>query len=122
MPSRQDYPLSPAVLANDRATLDALQDIVDYAPHNLEHGTAALRECEVALRQAELETERARLAYELARERQIQAGWALHNRTVGARAEVVAQFGPDSHAVSAIGLTRKSERKRATRRAAAPPA
>lgn len=119
MALRQNYLLTTAVLAADRATLDALQDIGDYAPHNPTHGVAALREREAALRQAELETERARLAYEAARERQIQAGWDFHNPILGARAAVIAQFGPDSQAVNAIGLKRKSERRRAVRRRSA---
>ncbi|NTU80875.1 MAG: hypothetical protein HGA45_16095 [Chloroflexales bacterium] len=116
MPLRQDYLLTTAVLSADRSTLDALQDIAGYAPHNPEHEVAALREREAALRQAELNTERARLAYEAARELQIQAGWDFHNPILGARAAVVAQFGPDSLAVSAIGLKRKSDRKRLVRR------
>jgi hypothetical protein len=122
MPSRQDYQLAPSVLTSDRATLTALQDITAYAPHNPDHETAVLCENEALLRQAEIDVERARLALDAARERLIQAGWKFHNLILDAKAEVVAQFGPDSQAVYAIGLKRKSDRKRAPRRPSNPTA
>jgi hypothetical protein len=42
----------------------------------------------------------------------------FHDAMLGAKAQVVAQYRNDSLAVEAIGLTRKSERRRPVRRRA----
>ena len=116
MSTQQNYLLAPSVLANDRMALNALSSIDDYAPRNPAYGTVALRELELTLRQAELEAEQARLALDAARARLIEASWAFHSGVLGAKAEVVVQFGADSQRVHAMGLKRKSERKRPIRR------
>jgi hypothetical protein len=44
------------------------------------------------------------------------AAWALHKAVLGAKSQVIAQFGPDSNAVAALGLKKKSEYRRPPRR------
>jgi hypothetical protein len=43
----------------------------------------------------------------------------FHRSMVGAKNQVRAQYGDDSYVVQAIGLTRKSDRKRPVRRVSA---
>ena len=49
------------------------------------------------------------------------AEWAFHEGVLGAKAQVIAQYGNDSLAVQAIGLKKTSDRKRPTRRRSAQP-
>jgi hypothetical protein len=46
----------------------------------------------------------------------LAAAQALHAAVLGAKAQVIAQYGDDSAAVQALGLKKKSERKRTSRR------
>ena len=120
MSAQPQYLLAAPVLTSDRAVLHALQDIAAYAPRNPELSTASLSSSEEALTQAQLDTERTRLAYEAARTREIAAGWDFHERIINAKAEVIVQFGADSQEVHAVGLKKKSERKRPVRRRTTP--
>jgi hypothetical protein len=61
---------------------------------------------------------RAVQALATARDLAAAAEWALHDGMLGAKAQVIAQYGPDSNAVQLLGLKRKSERRRPVRRAA----
>lgn len=122
MPSRQDYLLARAVIVSDRAALNALKDIDAYAPRNPDYSTATLGELEAALSEAERAVAHAQRALDTARHRLIQAAWGFHNGVLGAKSEIITQFGPDSFAVHAIGLRRKSDRKPPSRRRGPPPA
>jgi hypothetical protein len=64
-------------------------------------------------RQAEV---RALQALAAARDAAAAAEWAFHEGILGARAQVLAQYGPDSNAIQLLGLKKKSERKRPARR------
>lgn len=108
--------ISPPILEADRSAALALQDMADYRPHNPAHSVESLSALEIALTQAEQAEQRARIALEAARDRAIAAAHAFHEATLGAKAEVIAQYGADSAAVQAIGLKRRSDRRRPTRR------
>jgi hypothetical protein len=119
MPLQRNYLIVSSVIATDRAVLKALLDITAYAPHNVAHAIPTLIEREAALEQAEIDAERARLALDAARERLIVASRDFHDSITGAKAEVIAQFGSDSQTIHAIGLKKRSERKRPVRRRSA---
>jgi flagellar biosynthesis/type III secretory pathway protein FliH len=106
-------------LAADRLTLQALQDLSDYQPLNPAYRPELLQQLEASLDQAEEAEERARRAFEQARRVRTDTARAFHDAIVGAKRQVLAQYGPDSLAVQAIGLTRASERKRPARRVSA---
>lgn len=111
--------LSPMILDADRDTVLALQDMADYRPHNPTHDIESLTTLEAMLTQAEQAERRAQIALEAARDKAIAAAHAFHDATLGAKAEVIAQYGANSSAVQAIGLKRKSDRRRPSRRSAA---
>jgi hypothetical protein len=46
----------------------------------------------------------------------VAAEWEFHNLMLGAKDQVIAQFGRDSNEVQAIGLKKSSERKAPQRR------
>ncbi len=113
-PKRIPFP----TLHDDRAALQAITDMGDYAPANTAYSTAALQELEDALTQAEQDEIRARRALDVARDRAVAAARRFHEAIIGAKAQVIAQYGNDSPEVEAVGYKRKSERKRPTRRQA----
>lgn len=118
MTTRSSYRLQPHVIEADRTIIRALNSLSDYRPHNPLYATANLQALEVTLAQAEEAERLARLAYEQARDDAHVAGRMLHNAVLGAKAQVVAQYGDDSYAVMAIGRKKRSDRKRPVRRAA----
>lgn len=104
------------ILDADREKLLTLQSLEDYAPHNQEYSLTTLQERAMTLTKAEEAEVIAWRAFEVARERAVQAGIAFHEAILGAKAAVVAQYGEDSPAVHAVGRKRKSERSRPARR------
>jgi len=110
--------ISSQILDADRAALRAIADMSDYAPSNGAITTAALQHLETTLAMAELQEERTKRAADAARDAAVEAGRRFHEAMLIAKAQVVGQYGPDSAAVEAIGLKRKSERRRPSRRRA----
>lgn len=108
--------VDPKTLAADRAALLALEDVADYAPRNAAYSIPELRGREARLTRAEQAAARAYRAFELAREERIAAGHAFHDGMLGAKAEVVVQYGEDSPVVESVGLKRKSQYRRSTGR------
>jgi hypothetical protein len=106
-------------LEEDRQILQAIAELDDYAPLNAACSAEALRELEAALAWAEQEEGRAQRAYRLARMRAIEAARSFHEATLSAKAQIVAQYGPESPALKSIGRKRRSEYKRPRRRAPA---
>ena len=58
----------------------------------------------------------AEAALAMARDAAAASEWAYHNKIVGMRDSVAAQFGRDSDEVQAVGRKRESERKTPGRR------
>jgi hypothetical protein len=114
-PQRRNHRISKAVEA-DRAALRSLQDLSDYRPNNPAYSIESLKILESILAEAEQAEVRARAALEAAREQVAIAARALHDAVQGAKAQVLAQYGSDSLALQAVGLRRRSERKRPARR------
>jgi hypothetical protein len=52
-------------------------------------------------------------------DRMVAAQWARHNALLGAKQQVIAQYGDDSDEAQAVGLTKKSERAKPAARAKA---
>jgi hypothetical protein len=111
--------LPPDVIAADRALLLAIQSLSDYQPSNSTYSVANMQQAEASLSQAEQSTVRVEEALDQARDVEQDTAHFLHDIALGVKAQVIAQYGPDSAAVEIIGLTRKSDRKRPTKRKAA---
>jgi hypothetical protein len=114
---------TPSEIAADRAALRAIEELPDYAPSNQAHSLAMLQQMEATLvaageskEQARLAFERARRAYVLACSVEGETGQGFRDLMRAAKTEVRVQFGDDSHAIDAIGWTRKSDRKRPGRK------
>jgi hypothetical protein len=116
MPIDQTRRLPADEIKADREALLALHELRDYKPMNTTYGAEALAALEAALTQAQQEELRLQNALAAARDATTAAAWALHTGIQGAKAQVIAQYGPDSDAIHALGLKKKSERRRPARR------
>jgi hypothetical protein len=104
-------------LLADRHALSGVQLLTNYAPTNAAYSAGTLIELGRAMEAAQQAEVRAAQALAVARDLAVAAEWALHDGLLGAKAQVIAQYGPDAHAVELVGLKRKSERRRPARRA-----
>ena len=100
----------------DRTALLAIRELRDYSPLNPAYSAETLIAQEEALSRAQEEELRLRNALDAARDATTAAAWALHNGILGAKVQVMAQYGHSSNAVQTLGLKKKSERRRPTRR------
>ncbi|HRC77466.1 MAG TPA: hypothetical protein PLO33_17415 [Kouleothrix sp.] len=100
----------------DLSTVLGINKLVDYTPVNSAHSAPSLSSRSDSVRDAHAAEARAAKVLLEMRAASIEAEWALHEDVLGARAQVVAQYGSDSPAVLMLGLKRKSERKRPGKR------
>ena len=117
MAPRSTRRLSPDEIAADREALLALKNIGDYTPTNPAYSADALAALGDALERAEQTRLHAENMLDAARDQAMSAALALHEALLGVKVQVLAQYGPDSFEIQALGLKRKSERKRPARRA-----
>jgi hypothetical protein len=111
MAKDQSKRVNSAVIETDKASFAALKAITNYAPANTAFATAAITTAQAELdaaQQAEAQTAAAAAA---ARDNAVAKEWAFHNLVLGAKDQVVAQFGRDSNEVQAVGLKKASEFK-----------
>jgi hypothetical protein len=116
MAANQNEPLRSGIIESDRASLVALKQLSDYVPPNPALRIEALGALEARLRQAEEAEILARAALDAARDARVAAGWELHNAILSAKALVVGQYGANSDAVHSLGLKKKSDYRRPSRR------
>jgi hypothetical protein len=113
--------LSPTVVTDDEAALDALQKISDYAPANMLYSLKAAGDARDAVRAAREAENQLIAALAAARDTTVAKDWAFHNVMLGVKDSVKAQYGKDSHEVQALGLKKASEYKPKSRKPSAPP-
>lgn len=118
MASSRNKPCSTSTIARDRRTIQALKNMPDYAPRRPEHSVEALIARDLRVQGVAEEVATIELALGRARARLAVETWGMHDDVLGARDEVMVQYGPDSQAVEDIGLKRKSDRKRPVKRPA----
>jgi hypothetical protein len=121
MAKDQSKRIRPVVLAGDDAAFAAVQALTGYAPANPEFSVLALTTAHDEMVSAQTAESQAEAALATARDAATAKEWAYHNKIVGMRDSVAAQFGRDSDQVQAIGRKRASERKTPGRRTPATP-
>ena len=118
MAKDQNKRISPGVLETDRSCFAALQGIAGYAPANPAYALAEIATLQAEMLSARDAEAQAAAALATARDRAAAKEWEYHNRILGVKDQVVAQFGRDSNEVQALGLKKASERKAPVRRKA----
>ena len=114
--------LTPAVVVSDKESFAALQAISGYAPANPAFAMAIINTAQNELNAAQQAEAQAAAAAATARDNAVAKEWAFHNLVLGAKDQVVAQFGRDSNEVQAVGLKKASEFKQRQRKPKTPPA
>ncbi|MCA1566782.1 MAG: hypothetical protein LC803_14285 [Acidobacteria bacterium] len=116
MPKDQSKRITPSVLEADRSSFAALQGIAGYAPANPAYAVATIKTLEAEMTGAREAEAQAAATLASARDTAAAKEWEYHNRILGVKDQVIAQFGRDSNEVQAVGLKKASERKAPTRR------
>ena len=107
--------LSPQVINQDVDSFNGLQTIEDYTTSRAQATPAALQQAyQTMLAQQQIETEKLAL-YRAASDAARLAEWEFHNAVLAMKEVVRGQFGSDSNEAQAVGLKKKSERKRPVR-------
>jgi hypothetical protein len=107
--------LSPRIISQDVDSFNGLGLILTYSTNRPEAMPATLQDAlhNMQARQ-QTETEK-QLVYKMAAEAARQAEWEFHNAVLAMKEAVRGQFGSDSNEAQAVGLKKKSNRKRPTR-------
>jgi hypothetical protein len=97
---------------DDINAFDALNDISDYNPANpnftIANGNSA-KDNMIKLQAAETQ---ANAAAKAARDNAVAAEWDFHNFILGAKTQVIAQYGDSSNQIQGMGLKKKTEYKK----------
>lgn len=109
--------LTPAQIQADRDAYTALQAVAGYAPANPAYTLAALTVAQASLTSAQQAETQAQAAAAAARDDAVAREWEFHNLVLGAKDQIIAQYGKDSNEVQSVGLKKKSEYSRPKPRA-----
>ena len=122
MAQNQNKRLTPKILKADADALAAIKTLTPtYAPSNASYAVTPLSTAQTSMATAQGTEVTKKGDYEGARDAANAAEWAFHNLVLGAKDQVVAQYGESSDQVQAIGLKKKSEYKRPVRKPKTPP-
>lgn len=111
MARNQHRRLKPAIFQADENSFAALQAMQGYSPANPKYAVEALRAARDEVDQLRRAESEAFAASAVARTRAIAKEWEFHNLMLGAKEQVVAQFGLDSDELEALGRKKKSAYK-----------
>jgi hypothetical protein len=112
--------LRPAQVQTNKDSFAALKNIADYAPANPAYTVAKIQSSETGLNNKAQVESQANAAAAAARDDSVANEWEHHNLMLGARDQVVAQYGRDSNEAQAVGLKKKSEYKTPGRKKTTP--
>jgi uncharacterized membrane protein len=120
MAQNQTVRIRPSTLQEDRDVFASLKGITTYAPANTAFTVAEVQIAQDALvAKRDLESQ-AQAALDSARDDATAAEWAFHNKVLGGKDQVKAQFGDNSNEYQAVGRTKATERQRPGPRSPAP--
>lgn len=108
--------IKPSLLQMDKDCFAALETVAGYASVNPRYALDALKTTRGDLSSAQEAEAQAIAAAVAARQSAVAKEWEFHNLILGAKDQVVAQFGRDSNEGEAVGLKKKSEYKTRTRK------
>jgi hypothetical protein len=111
MAKNQNARLPAATLQADENAFLALKTIAGYNPANPAYSLSTLTAKYEAMRAAQEAELLAQNTLDAARDAAIAAQWDHHNLILGAKDQVIAQFGVDSNEMASLGLKKKSEHK-----------
>lgn len=111
MAKNQNKKLRPVELDNDLTAFNALKGFHDYNPTNAGYRTDTLITIFDEMLSARLREDQKDGEFKAARDARVQTEWDFHNAILGAKEQVIAQYGKSSDQLQAMGLKKKSEYK-----------
>ncbi len=117
MPDPKTRPIKPDVLAADRQSFAALQNVTGYAPANSAYSVASVTAALADLDAKLAKVAQAEAAAKAARDEAVASAWNFHDKMVGVKDSVSAQFGKDSNELQTVGRKKQSEYKKSARTA-----
>jgi hypothetical protein len=103
--------LRPVELLEDEEVYNALKGITNYAPANSDFTMAAVDTSYEEWQTAKQDEAQAAADYAAKRDNTVAKSWAFHNKILGSKIQVTAQFGDNSNEVQAMKRKKKSEYK-----------
>ena len=100
-----------AVLEADTNALDALEALAGYDPRNKKYGAASARTAHDTMVATQKQLAQLERDISAARDAAARDEAAFHDIIIGARNEVMVQYGPDSDELAAVGRKKESQRK-----------
>lgn len=112
-------PLTPAKLQADESAFIALKQMAAYAPANQSYTVQGVQALADAMAAAHTAEKVAADLLDAKRDASAAAEQAFHKAMQGVKDQVVAQYGENSDEVASLGLKKRTEYKRPTRKAVA---
>ncbi len=113
--------LSKTIAENNVVAFNKMRIIADYAPNKEQTSKEAVTLLFNQMLDAKRMEADAEVKWRAQRESAVDLEWRFHNAMLACKAYVVAQFGPDSNEVEALGLKKKSEYKKSKRNSVSTP-
>ncbi len=110
--------LTGNVIKRDINSYNGFTYVKDYIPPRLDAAPEVLKDAYSAMLTAQQRETEQKAAYKAATDAARLAEWTFHNAVLAMKEGVRGQYGPDSDEAQAVGLKKKSERKRASRKPA----
>ncbi|MEH2209940.1 hypothetical protein [Nostoc sp.] len=108
--------LRPQTISQDIDSFHGLQTVINYNTTRADASSANLQEAyQAMLISQQTETEKLAL-YRAAADAARLAEWEFHNAVLAMKEVVRGQYGSDSDQAQAVGLKKKSDRKRPSRK------
>ena len=114
--------LPAQVVADDTKAFQALATIQGYDPHDPELKLDAVTATFDELSADQAAFVRAQVALDTARDKLATTEHRAHQKMLGVKNSVCSQYGDDSNEYAALGMTKKSERKKGGNKARPPEA
>ena len=109
--------LSISILQQDTTSHATLKTIANYKPANTEYEKDKGDSLYATMQAAQTKESQADAALKTARDEARKAEWNFHKYVLGVKDQVRAQFGASSNELQALGLKKKTEYKRAVKKA-----
>ena len=116
MAKDQTSRLSPKLVQEDINAFTGLKSIKGYKPANANYVAEKGKTLYDKLPKLHEIEKNAKNAFDLAHDASNKAEWDFHNYMLGAKDQVIAQFGDDSNEVQNLGMKKKSDYKRPKRK------
>lgn len=103
--------LRPVLVSEDTDAFAALKNLVGYAPANPAYDVVTGNSKLTVMNNLRDTEAQAEAAYKAARDNANAAEWDFHNFMLGAKSQVIAQYGDSSNELQSLGLKKKTEYK-----------